>query len=169
MKRVPMVTALVIAVVFGAPAIADDDSSLLRFEGGIGVDPVAGISAGAPLSNVVQGVSPGGRPWVIKSLRAKVMSGGRIKVKGEGLLLSATDNIGGVGGVTTVAATLFCSGGEPAGYSSSGVPLNASGDFEIKDMLTGLPPTPCDKPVLLIRNVTAGVLGSWFAAAIPKN
>jgi hypothetical protein len=38
------------------------DESLVRFDGGIGVDPVAGIVSNAPAPNVVRGIPPGGFP-----------------------------------------------------------------------------------------------------------
>ena len=60
--------ALVALIPFGATA----DGSLVRFDGGIGVDPVSGIVANAPALNVVRGVPPGAFPWVIKRLRADV-------------------------------------------------------------------------------------------------
>ena len=37
-----------------------DETLVARFDGGIGVDPVSGLSSGAPVPNVVRGVAPGG-------------------------------------------------------------------------------------------------------------
>src|SRR6266567_4231340 len=64
------------------------DDSLVRFDGGIGVDPVAGIVSNAPAPNVVRGIPPGGFPWVIKRLRADVKADGRVQVDVRGLLLA---------------------------------------------------------------------------------
>jgi hypothetical protein len=172
MKRLlpilPVVALLVALVPFGATA----DDSLVGFDGGIGVDPVSGITANAPALNVVRGIPPGGFPWVIKRLRADVQVDGRIHVDGRGLLL-AGGNVLGTNGGQQVMALLFC--GLPGangslgtatvhGSDPAGVPLAANGDFRIDGFLTPTPPTPCGNPALLI--VTPGT-HHWFAAGIP--
>lgn len=146
--------ALVLGLVF--PLSAAADASLVRFDGGIGVIP-ARVGG---LANVVRGISPGGQPWVIARLEADVKRDGRISVDGRGLLLAGGDNIGRNGG-QSVRARLFCDG---VAHDSGLVPLEANGDFRIEDVLTPMPPDPCNGPVLLI--VSGG--GSWFAAGIPE-
>ena len=136
------------------PALAQ--GPLVRFEGGIGNQPLRGGSA----ANVVQGVNPAGTPWVIERLNVDIMADGRISVDGRGLLLAGGNSIGTNGG-QSVGARLFC-GTVP--HNSILVPLQPNGDFRIDDVLTPLPPTPCENPVLLIVN--AGGLG--FAAGIPR-
>lgn len=153
-----------VASILGAPAMAA--GTLIKFEGGIGVDPVAGISSGAPVSNVVRGIPPGGRPWVISRLKADIKEDGQILVKGEGLVFSAGDVIGTPGPITAVAATLFCGAQQ---LDTSSATLDASGSFTISGMLNGTPLNPCQTPVLLIRNASSGALGPWFAAGIPSN
>jgi hypothetical protein len=67
-----------------------------------------------------------------------------------------------------VFATLFCGAVAPFTEHSTdlaGVPLTEEGDFVIRDVFTPAPPTPCDSPVLLIRNAANQ---SWFAAGIPR-
>ena len=164
----PVVTLVGALVPFGATA----DDSLVGFDGGIGVDPVSGITSNAPALNVVRGIPPGGFPWVIKRLRAGVQVDGRIHVDGRGLLL-AGGNVLGTNGGQTVMALLFCgtpgangSLGTATAHSSdpAGVPLEMNGDFRIDDFLTPTPPAPCENPVLLIA--TPGV-HHWFAAGIP--
>src|SRR5260221_4241653 len=86
-------------------AVADD--SLVRFDGGIGVDPVSGIVSTAPAQNVVRGIPPGGFPWVIKRLRADIKADGRIKVDVRGLLLAGGNVIGTNGGQKGLAM-VFC-------------------------------------------------------------
>jgi hypothetical protein len=49
------------SVALSLPVAANAQDSLVRFDGGIGSQP---LRAGA-LVNDVFGVSPGGRPWVI--------------------------------------------------------------------------------------------------------
>jgi len=164
---------LVLPLMALVPLRATADDSLVRFDGGIGVDPISGIVSNAPALNVVRGVPPGGFPWVIKRLRADVQSDGRIHVDGRGLLFAGGNAIGTNGG-QRVLALLFCGApgaggslGNATAHSSdpAGVPLEANGDFRIDDVLTPAPPAPCDNAALLIA--TPGT-HRWFAAGIPK-
>src|SRR5258707_4675107 len=168
MKRLLLALGLTITPL---GAVADD--SLVRFDGGIGVDPVAGIVSNAPAPNVVRGISPGGFRWVIKRLRADVKADGRVQVDVRGLLL-AGGNVIGTNGGQRVLAMLFCGApgaggtlGNATTHSSdpAGVPLDANGDVEIDDVLTPAPPISCESPALLIA--TPGT-HHWFAAGIPK-
>ena len=98
---------------------AQDNDTLARFNGGIGVNPVANVAG--PVNpdttfpnvkqNVVRGVAPG-TPWRIGSLQADIRTDGRIKVRGRGLLLASGNNIGQNGNVS-VFATLFCEAAAP--------------------------------------------------------
>jgi hypothetical protein len=160
------------ALVALAPLAATADDLLVRFNGGIGVDPVSGIASNVPVLNVVRGVPPGGFPWVIKRLRADVLVDGQIHVDGRGLLL-AGGNVLGTNGGQKVVAILFCGAPGPAGTVGNAtahstdpdaVPLDVNGDFRIDDLLTPPPPAPCDSPALLIA--TPGT-HHWFAAGIP--
>jgi len=162
MTRKTLVYLLFLGVV--CPLTASADDILARFEGGIGSQPLrSGNPVGTlPRVNVVQGVNPGGTPWVISRLSARIKMDGRISVDGRGLLLGGGDNVGRIGGNgQNVHARLFCDG---VAHNSGSVPLDADGDFRIDDVLVPLPPTVCGNATLLIVN--AG--GSWFAAGIPK-
>ena len=145
---------LLLVMFVSLPALAQ--GPLVRFDGGIGTQPLRGGSA----PNVVQGVNPAGIPWVITRLSVDVMTDGRISVDGRELLLAGGNGIGTNGG-QSVGARLFC-GTVP--HNSTVVPLQSNGDFRIDGILTPLPPNPCENPVLLI--LSAG--GNWFAAGIPK-
>lgn len=156
MKKAPMLL-LSLGMSLSLPAAAD--GSLVRFDGGIGSQPLRS----GPAVNVVQGVNPGGIPWVIERLRADVKTDGRISVDGRGLLLAGGNNVGRTNNLS-VHARLFC-GGVP--HNTGTVPLEANGDFRIEDVLSPLPPAVCVDPILLIvSGVAPG--GSWFAAGIPK-
>ena len=157
-----IVIALGITAGLSAPT-AGAAGNLLKFERGVGVDPVAGIVAGAPVLNVVKGINPGGRPWTIAKLKVTIRDDGGISAKGEGLVLAATDAIGTAGGANQVAASLFCGADR---FDSQPAPLDAHGNFRINGSFNVTPPNPCVAPVLLIRNATGGTLGSWFAAGI---
>jgi hypothetical protein len=157
-------------------ASAGDD--VLRFEGGIGSQPWAS-AAGALVANDVFKINPGGRPWVIRKLHARINTvDGRISVKGAGLLLGGGAGIGGAALPREVVASLFCNGLAKA-INSPFVPLDVHGDFMIKGDLSDNVPSPCATPVLLIRTVnpattgtetvpaTPATPGAWFAAGIP--
>lgn len=158
MLRTLSALALAVASVL---AHASSDDTLVQFGRGIGVDPVAGIANGAPVLNTVLGVPPGGRPWVIRKLRASIGTDGTISARGAGLVLAATDTIGTRGGITQVFATLFCSG---VAFNSAAANLDLAGNFSIKGPLSAVPPNPCNAPVLLIRNAAGN--NAWFAAGI---
>jgi hypothetical protein len=153
------VAVAVFAATFGLSFQAAADDRLVRFDGGIGVVPVRA----GPAPNVVRGVNPGGQPWVISRLSADVRTDGRISVEGRGLLIAGGDTIGTNAG-QSVRARLFCGPGTGTPFDSELVPLEADGDFRIDGQLSGVPPEPCDRPVLLI----VGGGGNWFAAGIPK-
>jgi hypothetical protein len=160
--------SLALALAAFVPSLATANSVLLAFDGGIGVDPMAGVtSTGSPALNLVRGVSPGGFTWQISRLNARVRVDGRITVDGRGLLLTGGNAIGTNGG-QRVFVTLFCGPAEAATVHSSGaagVAIGANGDFRIDDALTPAPPPACDSPVLLI---VSAANRHWFAAGIPK-
>ena len=159
-----------LAAAIPAIAVADGPDALVRFKGGIGVDPISNVTASSGTTtisaNAVRGVSPPGQIWVIRDLDAKVDIYGHIRVRGSGLLLAGGNGIGTTAGLS-VFATLFCGPAASAVASSSsmtGVALDPDGDFTIDDVLSPAPVSPCVDPVLLIR----ATVGShpWFAAGI---
>lgn len=183
MKRTTALTipVLLLAAALAATALATSDpaagdpaagNAVLRFRGGIGVLPVSsgqGVDAIATVvnRNLVRGVQPAGQIWVIRKLNAQVSAAGDLVAIGRGLVLGGGNNIGRATG-QSVFATLFCGAAEPFTEHSTnpaGVPLTDEGDFVIRDVFTPVPPTPCDSPVLLIRNAANQ---SWFAAGIPR-
>jgi hypothetical protein len=143
-------SAIACLAVVSMPLAAAAESSLVRFEGGIGSHP----------NITVQGVPAGGQPWVIAGLSADVKTDGRISVAGRGLLLGGGNNIGRTGN-QVVHARLYCGS---VFFESESTPLEPNGDFRIEGSLASPPPEPCPAPILLILNAN----GSWFAAGIPK-
>jgi hypothetical protein len=158
-----------VALAFGGIASAQDNT-VAKFKGGIGVIPVTGVAANGTVNlNIVRGVNPAG-PWRIADLVAIVGGDGHITVRGRGLLLAAGNGIGTNAGAS-VHATLFCGAAATAtAFDEAGVALGPDGDFKIDNFLMGnVPlPSPCESPVLLIRNGAAPGQGVWFAAGIPK-
>jgi hypothetical protein len=159
-----MTKRLIVAALALLSSAAAADERLARFDGGIGSQPFASVN-GALAPNDVNGVPPGGRPWPILSLKATIKTDGSIDARGEGLVLGGGPATGNRGGISQVAATLFC--GTPAvAHNSPPTPLSLGGDFIIKAKLTPVPPSPCAAPVLLIRGFINGALGPWFAAGV---
>ncbi|MGB3430048.1 MAG: hypothetical protein WBA53_17935 [Burkholderiaceae bacterium] len=150
---------------------------LLKFHGAIGVDPLT-AAGGVDTLNVVRGVNPGGRAWVMRDLKASVRTDGNITVQGFGLLFASGDLIATRGPVTHVSATLACGPADASAikFASPGAPLDTNGNFRIDGVLTlganaaVLPPV-CENPALLIRafNPTTFTQGGWFAVGIPDD
>ena len=176
MKRTLALVTLVVLLLPVALAAKDSKDSrdsrntLVRFEGGIGVDPVSsGVGTATTAEvvnrNIVRGTQPPGQIWRIAALSAEVKTDGRIKVDGRGLLLAGGNGIG-TNANQSVRARLFCDA-TTAFDSANLVALQPNGDFRIDDVLRSAggatPPNPCGSPVLLIIN--GG--GAWFAAGIP--
>jgi hypothetical protein len=127
--------------------------------------------------NIVDGVHPAGQIWVINDLVATVSSGGSIKVNGKGLVLAGGNNAGRAPTpALSVIATLICDLPTTAipvppqfSTASAGVLLSPTGDFQINDKLSPLPPAACTSPMLLIRNAATAAGGfpnPWFAVGI---
>ena len=159
---------LLLATVALAPLSAVADELLVKFDGGIGVDPVS--TATTP--NIVRGVQPPAQIWTIADFKAEVMVDGRIKADGQGLVFAGGDTIGTAiapgGAALKVFATLICENAAPFTERNTGpVPLAENGDFKIDDVLSPRPParSACATPVLLIRNQGNQ---NWFAAGIQK-
>ena len=174
MKKNYFISSFVLVVFgfFAALATADDDRDLLvRFNGGIGVNPVSsGVGTAATATtvnrNIVRNIQPPGQIWVIRDMDARIKTNGDIKVDGRGLTLGGGNSIGRTTG-QSVFATLICEAAAPfteRSTTAAGVLLAPNGDFKIDDVLVPLPPATCASPMLLIR--TAGS-GNWFAAGIP--
>ena len=170
MFEMKTVKLLVITLVALVPSLALTDDTLVTFRGGIGVDPVS--TAATP--NIVRGVQPAAQLWAIRDLTAEVKVGGRITVDGRGLIFAGGDSVGTAllpGAETAslrVFATLICENVAPfvnRNTNLAGVPLAANGDFRIDDTLSPRPSSPCNTPVLLIRN---SANRNWFAAGIQK-
>jgi len=84
---IPLVLALTVAVTLSAHA-GPPAPPLVKFGGAIGVDPLT-AAGGVDVLNIVRGISPGGRAWVQRKLRATVGTDGHIDVQGAGLLLAS--------------------------------------------------------------------------------
>lgn len=179
MRQTAVLTACLLAA---AAAFAGPPKNVLvAFDGAINLDPSTAVSSAGVVSvvpNVVRGINPGGRPWVLRKFSATIGRDGTISARGKGLLIASGDLIGTPGPVTLVGATLTCGAADATATRFStltGFALDAAGDFTIRGPLssdgtnTAVMPDTCTNPVLLVRsvNATTGALGGWFAAGIP--
>ncbi len=171
MKKWMAILAVMAAVVPIGLSASDDDPVIVKFDGGIGVDPVGGsttqtigtVTFRVPTVNTVRGIAPGGVPWTIRNLKATVEVGGELDLKGRGLVLAGGNSIGTIARLT-VRAMLFCGG--TTAFTSPNATLDPNGDFKIDGFLNPTPPNPCTGPTLLI---VSGATPQWLAAGIPDN
>ena len=177
-----LLTTAVLALA-AAAATAAGPVPVLKFDGGIGVDPVTAVGGNPPVDgiNTVRGINPGGRAWVIRKLDATVYSDGSIVARGKGLLLSSGEGIATPGSISSVVATLACGPADATAikYTSESTPLNAAGNFNLqgtlRDSAGNVAPlaTTCANPQLLIRGFSTTVSPpapiGWFAAGILDN
>lgn len=151
--------------------------ALVRFGGAIGVDPLT-AAGGADAPNVVRGISPGGRAWVLRRFEARVGTDASLQAEGRGLLFTSGDAIGTRGALAQVRLTLACGAADATArqFHSAATALDANGNFRISGPLsedgtnTAVMPATCDNPVLLVRavNATTGAAGGWLAAGVPN-
>ena len=169
-----LVVSLALAVMASAAAAGSRPAAYLKFDGAIGVDPLT-AAGGVDVANVVRGINPGGRAWVLRKLEAVIRADASVSISGKGLLFSSGDLIATRGAVTHVAATLACGPADATAlkYTTAPAPLDAAGNFRIRGPLldgvnTAVLPATCDNPQLLIRsaNPTTGAAGNWFAVGI---
>ncbi|HEY7127193.1 MAG TPA: hypothetical protein VH540_24890 [Ktedonobacterales bacterium] len=110
----------------------------------------------------IQGVAPGGLPWVLTSGHVNLSTGGLLEASVDGLLLApGTPNglAGTRGPIAQVFASLVCANGPIV--NSDPVTFTTEGDAHFHQVLTL--PNRCLAPIVLIRgNVGAG---PWLAAS----
>jgi len=174
MRSINLRSLLPACLAFAAASAMADPVAVLRFEGAIGVDPLT-AAGGTDQLNVVRGINPGGRAWVIRKLDATIYSDSNTVIRGKGLLLSSGDVIATRATVTHVAATLACGSADANAtrFTTGPAELSTAGNFTIRGPLldganTAVLPATCDNPQLLIRafNPATGLPGGWFAAGI---
>ncbi len=93
-----IITILAVGLLGFVLSFSEAEDTLVKFDGGIGVDPVSnapgpGADAATVTRNIVRGVQPAAL-WVIHKLKAEVKDDGRITVDGRGLVFAAGDTIG---------------------------------------------------------------------------
>jgi hypothetical protein len=122
----------------------------------------------ACLSNgtAIGGVNSCGKIWKLKSGKAELKKGGKLKVEVKGLLLndeSVGKYNGSPDGVDAVAAAVICHG--PSGATVAAqidpVPLSKEGNAKAEGKVSL--PNGCVGPVIVLRERYEGKIGGWLA------
>lgn len=122
-------------------------------------DTLAGVSGPyVGSANPIRGINGGGLPWSIAEGKAVLEADGRLEVKVEGLVLTATQ----ANPVPSFRAVVSCqtiSDGMAAvtNVSTDPFPATTTGDSKIE--ATVALPTPCFAPIVFVTSPT----GAWFA------
>jgi len=120
------------------------------------------LAPSLPTDPAIDGVAPGGVPWVIDRSTARVQADGRVRVKIEGLVIPiahGTLPAGTALPVTTVSASVVCAGGATA--TTAAEPISEDGDARIDD--TVALPSSCLAPVVLVH--PNGGAGAYIAVS----
>ena len=162
MNRKPLVAlagvvpALALAFAPSA-ALADGGDNLIR----------GNLTPSMPTDDPINGVNPGGLPWIIDRGEVRVRESGRMDVRIEGLQIPAPflDPTQDVNPIAKIHAVLYCDGMMKA--DSGAKPMTVPGGdsrFRVHLMV----PRKCDMPSVLIQpNVAAtGAPAAAFIASL---
>lgn len=118
------------------------------------------LTPSMPTDDPIDGVNPGGLPWVIGRGEARIRMNGRVDVRIEGLQIPFTDGTGTRNPVASINALVFCDGMMVA--DSGPQPLSVpGGDARFRVFLSV--PSPCRHATLLISPTASG--GAAFIAS----
>jgi hypothetical protein len=109
----------------------------------------ASLVGSLPTDPAINGVTPGGAPWVIDRGKVRLRADGRLRLRVEGLVIPPPRGTNTAGGVTTITASVFCAGATTAAATSGAVALTQSGDARIDQRLTLS--GACLAPVVLVH------------------
>jgi hypothetical protein len=137
-----------------AAALADGGDDL------IDADLTPSLPGDAPIN----GVAPGGAPWVIDRGEVRVRDSGRMDVRIEGLQIPRTDGTED-NPVPSIVAVLYC-GGSPVADSGPQPMTVPEGDAEFRVWLQV--PERCDMATVLISPSTA-VGARYIASAVEED
>jgi hypothetical protein len=120
--------------------------------------PSVPASAGGPTLN---GIAPGGVPWVLDRGVAAVQRGGKLRVSVRGLVIPPPAGTSTPGPVSTVFASLYCDASSTPVGSTPQVPLSMTGDAVMTGTVTL--PAKCLAPLILVHPNGNG--GAYIAAS----
>jgi hypothetical protein len=149
-------SALSLAVVGSATALADEDHSILVFDS---MTPVAGTAVGPAVND--RGLTGGGVPWAITSGRGAVTRNGHVEVSVTGLIIPAR----GTNPVANFRAVVSCITQHHVivNVSTALFPANTAGDSTIVADVTM--PRHCSHPLLFVTSPGR----AWFAVSNPNS
>lgn len=112
------------------------------------------LAPSVPTDPAINGVTPGGAPWVLDRGSVRVDDDGDLRLRVRGLVIPSPPGDGTPGGVTTITASVHCGG--TAADTSESEEIDRDGDARIRDELDL--PDKCLAPVVLVHpNGNAGV------------
>jgi hypothetical protein len=159
MKRLPLLLLLggVLALSLVGQATAGSNAGqVLEFDT---MAPVVSPFTGA--ANPVRGINGGGVPWQVASAKGELRADGRLEIKVEGLVITAT----GVNPIAAFRGVVNCltpaSPTTGVNLVTDPVPATTTGDATIEAKVAL--PTPCIAPIVFVTNGTAPAPGAWFA------
>jgi hypothetical protein len=121
------------------------------------------LTASTPTDDAIDGVPPGGLPWVIDRGEVRVRANGRMDVRIEGLQIPFPAPDVTRNPVPNIHAVLYCSGAAAADSGSH--PMSVpGGDARFRVRLTV--PETCDDAVVLIQPDSAATPGTRADAYI---
>ncbi len=120
--------------------------------------PSVPATAGGPTLN---GIAPGGVPWVLSRGAARLEQSGELRVVVRGLVIPPPSGMNTPGPMSTVFASLYCDGSSTPIGSTPQVPLSSSGDATMTGNVTV--PAKCLAPLVLVHPNGNG--GAYIAAS----
>jgi hypothetical protein len=148
-RRMRMLVALVVtALTAGAFLLLTVGASA---DHGNGELLSATLAPSQPADPPIDGVNPGGLPWVLARGGVELRSDGEIEVSIRGLVIPVAHGTFPAGTalpVTTVSASLYCNS-SVATATTTAVPISPAGDASIEDRIAL--PTTCLAPVVLVH------------------
>ena len=151
---VAAISALSLAAVGGATALAQDEHRILVFDS---MTPVTGAAVGTVND---RGIPGGGLAWVITSGSGDVTRGGHVHVTVSGLVIPARGNVNPLASFKAIVSC-FTSDHMIVNVSTATFPADSAGNSTIDDTVTL--PRPCVHPIVFVTSPG----GSWFAMSNP--
>jgi hypothetical protein len=120
--------------------------------------PAVPAASGGPTLN---GIAPGGVPWVLNRGAATLSRHGELRAFVRGLVIPPPTGTGTPGPVTTVFASLYCDGSSTPVGSTPSVPLSMAGNASMSGKVTV--PAKCLAPLVLVHPNGSGA--AYIAAS----
>jgi len=121
----------------------------------------ANLTPSMPTDDPINGVPPGGAPWILQRGSVRVRDNGRMDVRIQGLQIPR--NGGADNPIATIDAVLYC-GGVMAAHSGPQQMSVPDGDARFRVFLTV--PETCDSATVLIQPVLDPPVTVYIASAM---